>query len=75
MDQEDRTDLLMDETVDDIRQVFLVDHVFPTEWVSDAKPKRLGLMRSVGDWLRRSLGLRTPDSPTGEGDRGTGGSA
>jgi hypothetical protein len=70
MDQEDRTDLLMDETVDDIRQVFLVDHVFPTEWVSDAKPQRVGFVRSVGDWLRRSLGLRTPDSPAGEDARG-----
>ena len=68
MDEQDRPDLLVSETVEDLRKVFLVDHAFPTEWEPDArKKKKQSALRSIGSWIRRSLGISPP--PDEEGQR------
>lgn len=61
---EDRRDLLVAETVDDLREVFLVDHAFPTEWQHVPTKTTTGRIR---DWFSRVLGLRPRPSVEADG--------
>jgi len=73
MEEQDRTDLLVSETVDDLRQVFLVDHAFPTEWEPDEQKKTT--RQAISDWFRKVLGFRREAGGEGDQDRGGEGSA
>lgn len=63
MEDEDRQDMLVSETVDDLRQVFLVDHAFPLDFAPDESRKKRGLGQSIRDWFGRVLGLRGSAAP------------
>lgn len=66
MDEKERSDLLVSETVDDLRQVFLVDHVFPKEFVADEPPKKAkSALRSLGSWICRGLGFVSDSGKAG----------
>jgi len=68
-EEEDRPDLLVSETVDDLRQVFMVENAFPTEWEPDASGKKeKATLRSIGSWICRSLGIGTHSGEKGRRD-------
>jgi len=74
MCEDDRPDLLVSETVDDLRQVFLVDHAFPVDFSPDESRKKKGLGQSFRDWFGRVLGFRrpaVPDSGSVDGAQGS----
>ena len=67
MEEPERRDLLVDETVRSLRDVFLIDNAFPTRWKETPPPEPW--YRRVGNWISRSLGFnRVPDSSVSEDD-------
>lgn len=55
-------DLLLEETVADLREVFDLDHVFPTTWSQDGIQKEVPPRERLRDWFWRILGFGK-DSP------------
>jgi len=67
MEEPERRDLLMDETVRSLRDVFLIDNAFPARWEESAPPEPW--YRRLGNWLSRSLGFsRVPGEPLSKDD-------
>jgi len=51
-------DLLLEETVADLREVFDLDHVFPVVWSQDGTEKKDPPRKRLRDWFRRVFGFR-----------------
>jgi hypothetical protein len=72
---EQRADLLIDDTVTEIRFLFAVDQAFPKVWelttkegVADEQPK--GLLQRFRQWLLRGRSLRRANLAAGVDPRG-----
>lgn len=69
MEEAEKDDFLTDETVRRLRDVFLIDNVFPVRW--EAAPPPAPWYRRFGNWVRRSLGIsRDNPSPLRDDDPG-----
>jgi hypothetical protein len=67
---DERPDLLLDETVAALREVFQTEHAFPTsqQWIAADEP-RPGYLARVGGWFRRVLGFGSRSNEAGEEGR------
>lgn len=67
MEEPERKDLLVDDTVRSLRDVFLIDNAFPVQWEETPPPDPW--YRRVRSWLGRSLGFsRVPQPSVSEDD-------
>jgi hypothetical protein len=68
---EQRNDLLLDDTVQEVLWRFDVDHAFPKDFVTEGKKnEKPGWLRATWDFVRNCLGFRRRDpSPRGDQQR------